>query len=94
MLSLNPTTFFTCTRWGQLKIDKNPLLSIVIFLLKQKHLSTSSKPVFPNYQGESTIFDKGNFLFQTPDTKNFIKFKGGIRPQSTPSFKQDKTKNL
>ena len=22
------------------------------------------------YQGESTIFEKGNFLFQTPDTKN------------------------
>ena len=31
---------------------------------------SSSKPVFPSYQGESTIFDKENFLSQTPDTKN------------------------
>ena len=32
-------------------------------------LSTSNR-VFPYYQGESIIFDKGNFLYQTPDTKN------------------------
>ena len=28
------------------------------------------KACFPSYQGESTIFDKWNFLSQTPDTKN------------------------
>ena len=44
----------------------------------KKTLSTA-KRVFPYYQGESTIFDKGNFLFQTPGTKNFIKFKGVIQ---------------
>ena len=33
----------------------------------------TSKPVFPFYQGESTIFDKGNFLYNTPDTNNLIK---------------------
>ena len=43
-----------------------------------KTILLTSKPVFPYYQGESTIFDKGNFLFQTPDTKNFLKFKGVI----------------
>ena len=33
------------------------------------YLSTS-KRVFPYYQGESTIIDKGNFPSQTPATKN------------------------
>ena len=28
------------------------------------------KARFPYYQGESTIFDKGNLLYQTPETKN------------------------
>ena len=51
----------------------------MLWFVQLKVLSTS-KPVFPYYQGESTIFDKGNFLFQTHDTKNFIKFKGIILP--------------
>ena len=38
-------------------------------------MSTSNR-VFPSYQGESTIFDKRNFLYQTPDTKNLLRFKG------------------
>ena len=33
---------------------------------------STSNCVFPSYQGESTIFDKGNFLYQTPDTKGVI----------------------
>ena len=33
------------------------------------NLSTSNL-VFPYYQGESAIVDKGIFLYQTPDTKN------------------------
>ena len=36
----------------------------------KKMILSSSNRVFPYYQGESTIFDKGNFLYQTPDTKN------------------------
>ena len=30
---------------------------------------SASNCVFPYYQGDSTIFDKGNFLYQTTDTK-------------------------
>ena len=36
------------------------------------------KLIFPYYQGESTIFDKGNLLFETPNIKTFIMFKGLI----------------
>ena len=42
-------------------------------------LSTRSL-VFPSYQGESTIFEKGNFLYQIPDTKNWLRFKRVILP--------------
>ena len=38
------------------------------------NLLTSNR-LFPSFQGESTIFDKGNFLYQTPDTKNLLRFK-------------------
>ena len=37
--------------------------------LKLNILSTSNR-IFPYYQVVSTISDKGNFLYQTPDTKN------------------------
>ena len=36
----------------------------------EKWFLLTSNRVFSYYQGESTIFDKRNFLFQTPDTKN------------------------
>ena len=39
------------------------------------NLLSTSKPIFPYYQGESKIFDKGNFLLQTHDTKNFVDLK-------------------
>ena len=55
-------------------------------LFSESFLSTS-KPIFPYYRDESTIFDRGNFPVQTPDTKNFIKFKGIILPH--PPLKRE-----
>ena len=49
------------------------------FSVEKITLSTSNH-IFPSYQGESTIFDNGNFLYQTPDTKNLLIFKGVILP--------------
>ena len=38
-------------------------------------LLSTSNGVFPYYQGESTILDKGNFLYPTPDSNNLLNFK-------------------
>ena len=38
------------------------------------HFSTS-KRVFPYYQGESTIFDKGNYLYHTPDSNKIMNLR-------------------
>ena len=51
------------------KAGVNLLLNFSNVEIQKKFLSTS-KRVFPSYQGKSTIFDKVNFLSQTPDTKN------------------------
>ena len=57
------------------------LLRLFCFLLiiEWTTLSTSNC-IFPPYQGKFTIFDKGNFLYQTPGTKNLLRFKGVILP--------------
>ena len=56
----------------------NHFLSVFTFPVKRrkiilkcwkKYLSTSNG-VFPYYLGESRIFDKRNFLYQTPNSKN------------------------
>ena len=54
----------------------------------KKHLLTSNH-VFPSYQGESTIFDKGNLLYQAPETKNLLRFKGILLPH--PQNKKEHT---
>ena len=38
--------------------------------IKEEFILSTLNGVFPYYQGESTIFDIGNFLYQTPDSKN------------------------
>ena len=48
---------------------KDLLINREVHILKNSTLSTSNR-IFPYYQGESTIFDERNFLYQTPDTKN------------------------
>ena len=50
------------------------LLSATIIQKIEKNLSTS-KRVFPSYQGESTIFDKGNFLYHNPDSNNLLNLR-------------------
>ena len=40
-----------------------------------KHYLSTSKCIFTYYQGESTIFDKGNFLFHTPYSNNLLNLK-------------------
>ena len=47
------------------------LLNLVILLFFFKKIVLSpSKPVFPSFQGLSTIFDNGNFHSSTTKTKN------------------------
>ena len=47
----------------------------LIYLRTQvKTLLLTSNRVFPYYQGDSTIFLKGNFLKHTPDSKNLFYF--------------------
>ena len=45
-----------------------------LFNFEEKTLSTS-KCIFPYYQGESTIFVKGNFLYHTPDLNNLLNLR-------------------
>ena len=52
-----------------------------IRVLGRKVFLSTSKLVFPSCQGESTIFDNGNFHSLTQNTKIIL---------STPSFKQNK----
>ena len=40
-----------------------------------KNTLVDLKARFPHYQGESTIFDKGNFLYHTPDSNNLLKLR-------------------
>ena len=46
-----------------------------------------SKRIFPYYQGESTIFDKGNFHYHTPDSNNLLNFRADAK--STPPYSSD-----
>ena len=52
----------------QVKLTKSSLI------FQEKTLSTSNR-IFPYYQGESTIFDKGNFLYHIPDSNNLLNLR-------------------
>ena len=48
------------------QLSHGALIQLVIGKIKL----TTSNCILPNYQGESTICDKGNFLYHTPDSNN------------------------
>ena len=56
----------------QLRCVNNIWLEKII--KKEYDLSTSNR-IFPYYQGESTIFDKGNFLYHIPDSNNLLNLR-------------------
>ena len=67
--SIRKLTQFYKPGWIRVNFVVKSMSSLFIFLSLKKPLSTSNR-AFPYYQGESTIFDKGNFLYQTSDTEN------------------------
>ena len=47
-------------------------LEIQLFNSIQKYVLSTSSRIFPYYQGDSTIFHKGNFHKHTPNSKNLL----------------------
>ena len=57
-----------------------------------KLVLSTSKRVFPYYQGESTIFDKRNFLYHTPDSNKLINLRGNTLAKGKSMYNERHTK--